>query len=340
MPLVFPVAEAPASGRLVEIAPQVFWLRMPLPFALDHINLWLLDDGDAWTIVDCGISDARTRELWQLIFAEYLGGRPVQRVLSTHYHPDHAGLATWLTERFGVPLLMSQGEFLTAHALIVEGAGYDPARLGELYRSNGLDAERTEQLRLRSGQYRKGVPDFPLTYSRLFDGANLRLAGEDWRVIMGYGHAPEHAALYCAKLGVLISGDMVLPKISTNIGVWSHDPDGDPLGQFLASLDRHALLPDDTLVLPSHGLPFRGLRERVGQLHEHHRDRLDAMHAACSQVQTAADLMPVLFKRQLDIHQLFFAMGESIAHLHTLMRQDRVVREVGADGVRRYRAVA
>ncbi len=343
--LQFPHAAAPAAGTSVEVAPGVRWLRMPLPFALDHINLWLLEDGPGWTIVDCGIASDLTRGLWEQILATRPGGEPpgarsrpfqATRVLVTHYHPDHAGLAHWLCERFGVTLWMSQAEYLTAHAIRENVAGYTPDNLLGMYRRNGLGGEDLEKMSVRGNRYRLAVPQFPQSYRRIMDGDEIGIGGRLWRVIMGYGHAPEQAALYCAELGVLISGDMVLPKISTNISVWSIDPDGNPLQQYLDSLKRYARLPVDTLVLPSHGLPFRGLRERIEQLEEHHLQHFEELFEACERPLSAFDVIPTLFRRELDMHQMFFAMGEAMAHLHCLRYRGSLRRQTGADGVIRY----
>jgi len=326
----------------LEVAPGLRWLRMPLPFALDHINLWLLEDGDGWSIVDCGIAGDTSRGLWEQVFAAGpgygAGSRAFQatRVLVTHCHPDHVGLAHWLCERFGATLWMSQAEYLTAHAIREGVAGYTPDNLLGMYRRNGLIGDALEKMAVRGNRYRVAVPEFPHSYRRIMDGDEIAIGGRAWRVIMGYGHAPEHAALYCSELGVLISGDMVLPKISTNISVWSIDPDGNPLQQFLDSLQRYAALPPDTLVLPSHGLPFRGLRERIEQLQEHHRQHFEELYAACAQPLSAFDAIPTLFRRELDTHQLFFAMGEAMAHLHCLYYRGALARRAGADGVIRY----
>ena len=339
--LQFPHPDAPAAGTSVEVAPGLRWLRMPLPFVLDHINLWLLEDGPGWTIVDCGIASGTTRRLWEQIFATPIAGkahRPFQvaRVLATHFHPDHVGLAHWLCQRFGVDLWMSQTEYLTAHALRESVAGYARDNLLAMYRRNGLSSENLEKLALRENGYRRGVPEFPQSYRRLTDGDELEIGGRLWRVIMGYGHSPEHAALYCDKLRVLISGDMVLPKISTNISVSSIEPDGNPLQQFLDSLKRYAALPADTLVLPSHGMPFRGVRERAEQLDEHHRLHFAALEEVCVRPLSASEAMFTLFPRALDAHQMFFAMGEAMAHLNCLLYRGLLRRETGADGVIRY----
>jgi glyoxylase-like metal-dependent hydrolase (beta-lactamase superfamily II) len=334
--LEFPHAEPPAPGTAVELAPGIRWLRMPLPFALDHINLWLLDDDDGYTIIDCGFGSDETCALWERIFATLVNGRTVKRAIATHYHPDHLGLALWLTERFGVELWTPQAEFLTAHAAQSSVGPFAAERIVEHFRVHGLEAERLEAMSIRGTSYAKGVKGLPQSYRRIMEGDVIAINGRGWQVIMGYGHAPEHAALYCAESGVLISGDMVLPSISTNVGVGPGDPRGNPLKLFLDSITRYGELPADTFVLPSHGLPFRGLRKRVAQLHNHHRDRLGEVADACVTPQHACGLLPVLFRRKLDTHQIFFAMGESIAHLHYLEAEGRLQREIGSDQVIRF----
>jgi glyoxylase-like metal-dependent hydrolase (beta-lactamase superfamily II) len=294
----------------------------------------MLEDGDAWTLVDCGLGNETTRALWERVLEGRLGGRPVARVIATHHHPDHVGNAGWLTARFAAPLWTTQGEYLSAHANITGNAGFDREQLVAMYCRNGLDAAIASSLRATSGAYARGVPDFPTRYRRLFEHESVAIGGRDWRVITGYGHAPEHAAFYCASLGVLISGDMVLPRISTNVSVPASQPYADPLGQFLDSLTRYAGLPADTLVLPSHGLPFRGVRERIAQLQAHHDARLGELLEACTEPKTAYDVIGTLFRRKLDTHQMFFAMGEAMAHLHYL--HDRGTLERSGDEVLRY----
>jgi glyoxylase-like metal-dependent hydrolase (beta-lactamase superfamily II) len=335
--LEFPHRDAPAPGAVRELAPGVLWLRMALPFALDHINLWLLADGEGWTIVDTGLGDAPTRARWEAIFAGVIGVRPVRRVLVTHYHPDHAGNAGWLCARFGSPLWMTQAEFLTAHAVREGVAGYVPGATLGLFRANGLDDAHFAQMATRGNIYRRQVPEFPDSYRRIMDGERIVIGARSWRVIAGYGHAPEHASLYCDELGLCISGDMLLPSISTNVSVWAIDPEGDPLGQFLHSIQRYRELPAGTLMLPSHGLPFRGAQKRVRQLEAHHEARLAELMEACTEApRSAAEVLELLFRRKLDTHQMFFAMGEAIAHLHYLERMGSLRRAVGADGVTRF----
>ena len=335
--LEFPFAEAPAPGALRSVAPGVYWLRMALPFALDHINLWLLEDGEGWAIVDTGLANEATRVLWDQVLDGAAARGPVRRVLVTHFHPDHAGNAGWLCERFAAPLWITQGEYLTAHAVRAGAAGFVAEATLALFRTHGLDEARLGQLGMRGNQYRRVVGELPTQYRRILEGETVVVGDRAWRVISGYGHAPEHASLYCESLGVLISGDMLLPTISTHVGVWPTDPEGDPLGHFMRSVRRFRDLPADVLVLPSHGRPFRGAHARVAQLEAHHEMRLAELLAACGEApRSAADVLSLIFRRPLDAQQLHFAMSEAIAHLQYLERAGRLRRARGEDGVTRF----
>ena len=333
--LGFPWPAPPRPGKSLEVARGIHWLRMPLPFALDHINLWLLADGSAWTQVDCGYGDEPTRQLWREHFGTTLRGRPMRSVVATHCHPDHVGNGAWLASRFDCVLTMPQAEYLTAHALAEEHSGYGTQQTGALFHAHGLEPERVASLVARGNRYRQGVPELPQRYERLMAEDDLAIGASRWRVIPGYGHSPEHASLYSAELGVLIAGDMLLPRITTYVSVWPVEPDGDPLERFLRSLDRFAALPPDTLALPSHGLPFTGIHERLGELRAHHAARLAEIESAASTPVTAASILPLLFRRTLDAQQLFFALGEAIAHLNHLWRRGRLQR-LQDDGVWRF----
>ena len=335
--LHFPVATPPAPGEVIAIAPGVLWLRMRLPFALDHINLWLLDDGPTWTAVDTGFALPETKAAWQRIFAEALGGRKIGRVIVTHYHPDHIGLAGWLTEYWEAPLWTTEKEWLHAQ-LHSRGGGEDAAELRRDFAHRaGLDPESAGIFAERQGNYRRGVPSVPAAFRRIGDGSVIRIGGRDWRVLIGEGHAPEHACLYCEEAGILIAGDQILPKISPNISVQAHEPDGDPLARYLASLAKfRPVLPPDILVLPSHNLPFRGVHRRIDELAAHHHARCADVIAACDRPMSAADLLPLLFRRRLDRHQMGFALGEALAHLHYLIGEGEIARAADADGVDRF----
>ena len=345
--LVYPWADdIPEAGTWLTLRPGLHWVRMPLPFALNHINLWVLDDETdgqrGWTIVDAGMASDPTRAAWERIFDERFEARPLLRQLCTHFHPDHFGLAAWLTKggeraRWNARLWMTATEYSFGRFM---AAGNDAS--GDLaarhFRRNGLSDEPSlAKVRARGGGYYPMlVPAVPESYRRLHDGDEVAIGtGQHrrvFRIIVGYGHCPEHASLYCESDRLLIAGDMVLPRISTNVSVWDFEPEANPLPRYLHSLDRLLLLPEDTLVLPSHGKPFTGLHRRIAQQHAHHRDRLADVLAACATPQTAASIVPVLFQRELDLHQTTFALGEALAHLHALWYDGALVRR-DDDGV-------
>ena len=331
----------PPPGDALEVAPGLLWLRMPLPFALNHINLWLLRDERegrrGWTSVDCGVATEATRAHWEQVLAGAAGGEPLLRVMATHCHPDHVGLSDWLCAKSGAALWMTAGEYSFARMMSGALPGVDGSAAIPHFQRHGLaDPELVERLGERRNYYPSLVPAVPQAYTRLLDGDRVDIGGRAWTVIAGFGHSPEHASLYCEALKVLISGDMVLPRISTNVSVFAIEPEGNPLQLYLDSLRRFADLPADTLVLPSHGKPFRGLHVRIAQLQEHHKERLAEVVSACSQPMSAADIVPIMFKRPLDVHQLTFALGEALAHLHKLWADGIVRRINGPDGIVRF----
>ena len=350
--LRYPLGDVlPAPGGTIEVAPGVRWLRMGLPFALDHINLWLLrdvQDGiEGWSIVDCGISNDATRAHWETVFAQELQGLPVLRVIVTHMHPDHMGLAHWLCERWSTAerdcrLWISSTDWNAARVASQSDTAFGGDGAARFFARHGLtDPAALAKVRARTHYYASMVPQVPRQYRRLLGGMVLAVNGQAWHCIVGYGHAPEHMALHCPEAGVLISGDMVLPRISTNVSVIDLEPEANPLPLYLDSIAAMKALPGDTLVLPSHGKPFYGLHERIDQLHQHHQDRYADVLLACAKAPgSAADMLPVLFKRTLDLHQTTFAMGESVAHLHALAETGQLHAVPGADGVMRYRTAA
>jgi len=345
--LSYPWAEVPATGSVITLRPGLHWLRMGLPFALDHINLWLLEDefeGRAgFTAIDCGITSEATMAAWERLFDTFFDGRPLLRVIATHFHPDHVGMAHWLTaggkqHRWRAPLWMSAAEYGYARFLCAGGDETSGASAMKHFRRHGLtDAESLGKVRARGGSYYpKLVPTVPPSYTRISDGDVIAIGARRFRTIVGHGHSVEHVSLYCEDDRLLVSGDMVLPRISTNVAVFDLEPEADPLPRYLRSLDRYLPLPADTLVLPSHGKPFIGLHTRVMQQHQHHAARLAEVLAACATPKSAAEIVPVLFRRELDLHQLTFALGESLAHLHALWCEGKLQRQRGSDEVYRF----
>ena len=343
--LAYPLGESlPAIGTALELGPGLQWLRMPLPFALDHINLWLIGDAadgrSGWTGVDCGVANDATRAAWEQVFAGPMQGQPLLRVIATHCHPDHMGLSDWLCSRFGAPFWATTGEYGFARMMSAGLPGVDGSAAIPHFERHGLvDPALRARMGERRNYYPSLVPAVPQAYTRLQDGQQVRISAHGWRVIAGFGHSPEHASLYCADLNTLISGDMVLPRISTNVSVFAIEPEGNPLQQYLDSLGRYADLPADTLVLPSHGRPFRGLHTRIAQLRDHHRARLAEVMLACKEPMSASDIVPIMFRRPLDTHQLGFALGEALAHLHKLWYDGILRRVTGSDGIFRFHMI-
>lgn len=323
--------ERPADGVPVEVVPGILWLRLPLPFALDHVNLWLLDEGDGWALIDTGYGDAPSRARWEGLLAGPLAGRPLRRILVTHFHPDHAGLAGWLAERSGAELLMPRTEWLTARWLALDTSDGFVAANARHYRRAGVDAALLERLRARGNAYRDGVSLVPASYRRIAHGDELRLGGGTWQVIVGEGHAPEQATLWSPERRLLIAADQLLPRITPVVGVWSTLPDADPLGDFDASLARYAGLPDDALVLPSHDRPYLGLHARRAALARHHAERLERVLQLCREPASTFAIATALFRRPLDLHQTGFAVAETLAHLNRLLAQGRVTRETAGE---------
>jgi glyoxylase-like metal-dependent hydrolase (beta-lactamase superfamily II) len=309
---------------------------MPLPFALNHVNLWLLQDGQGWAIVDTGYGMPGIQERWDRILEDL--GLPITRILVTHCHPDHIGLAAWLQARTGAPVTMTLGEFDGAHHFW-HGHGRSWKREAlEQFRLHGLGQEWLEAIETAPDTYRAGVPSLPQHFQRIIDGDRMEIGSRTWTVHVGHGHSPEHAGLHCEEAGVFISGDMVLPSITTNISVPARSPKDDALSRYLASLGRFRALPGKTLVLPSHGRPFRGLHQRLDALMAHHEDRLRILESVCQEARSAADILDDLFGRTLDRHQIMFAMGEAIAHLNHLEHRGRLSSRLGRDGILRFQA--
>ena len=319
----------------MEVAPGIFWVRLPLPFRLDHVNVYLIEDGDGFAAVDTGIGDAATRAVWESLTSGLLRSRPLTRILATHAHPDHVGMAGWLCEQLGVPLLMSQTEYLSSLIIQLAPDALNAEPYRSFYRDHGLDDAATEQMLTMGHRYLRMLTGLPRTFRRVIAGEALDIGGRRFDVLSGGGHSPEQIMLHCTTDRLLLSADQVLARISPNVSVQAIDPDGDPLGIYLRSLaDLKATIPDDTLVLPGHNLPFIGLAERVDELLHHHRSRYRAILDACrTRAHTVADLVPVVFGRAIDDpHQLSFAFGEALAHVNRLLREGRLVSV--ADGYR------
>ena len=334
--LVFPYC-APAAGSLTEILPGILWLRMPMPMVLNHINLYLLAAGEGWLIVDTGPATAEAIAIWESLFAGELAGMRITGVVCTHFHADHTGLARMLCERSGAPLLMTPREYfwrLAWPGMLAEM----PSEHAAFYREGGYPAELIREANAFFTTL-AWVQPMPLSFSRLRQEEALPHSDSGWRVRIGHGHSPEHAMLYCAGRSVLISGDQLLPHISTNISVVAIDPTAEPLSEWLASLDAMLAIPDETLVLPAHGLPFRGIHARVAQLRAHHARSLSTALAACAEQPCSAyQVSRTLFPGPLQGIAHVLALGEALAHLHHLVASGDLASVLDGSGVRRFRA--
>jgi glyoxylase-like metal-dependent hydrolase (beta-lactamase superfamily II) len=317
--LDYPHAEPPAHDSYIDVAPGVRWLRFPLPFALNHINLYLLDDGDGWVLVDTGIKSDISYDLWRRHFEIALEGRPIVRVIGTHFHPDHIGCAEFLVEHFEAEFLTTRSEWLTATMLQSETSRNAEKFWGAYYRSVGLDPETLKAVATRGENYSERVGHMPRPFTRLMDGDQIRIGERTWHVIIGTGHSPELITLYSAEDHLFISSDQVLPGISPNISVHAPEPFSDPLTEFLDSCTKLTALDPVSYVLPMHGRPFYGLHERLEELVRHHGERLALTVEACRTPITVVELLPIMFKRKLDFQQTQFAVGEALAHVNHLV---------------------
>ena len=325
--------QAPAAGAAQEVLPGIFWIRMPLPIrGLETINLWLLRDGDGWTLIDTGLGTGEIHRLWEQIFATVLAGAPIKRVICTHFHPDHTGQAGWIVERFGAAFHMSAGEWSFGRMLWLDSQPEVPAYvLGFLRRQGWDEAALAHQESRGYNMLARSIRQYPHSFTRLADGQRLDIGGRCWRVMVGRGHSPEHCCLYDEVDNILISGDQILPAISPHIGVYPSEPDADPLGDYLSSLKDFARLPDDCLVLPAHGHVFRGLGRRIRALQAHHRERVDAICTFFARPAPAVACFPALFARPITDENRMLATAEALAHINRALREGRLKRDNEGD---------
>ena len=337
--LRYPWENHPGHDQVVEVMPGVLWVRLKLPFRLNHVNIYLLADGDGWAMVDSGFGNEETIAAWTTLLEGPLQHVKVTRLIVTHSHPDHVGLAGWITERFDCPLQMSQVEYL--QSVYHQNRGTEERKNAQrlFFRRHGMDEDLTDKLLGRGQDYLKRVSVLPPAYHRISHSDEVVIGARRFKVITGGGHALDQVMLYCAADKLFLSADQVLSKISPNVSVWAVEPEQNSLGEYLASLaSLTTTLPYDVMVLPGHGVPFYGLKTRIKQLADHHEDRCRLIAEACRDVpQTSRELVPVVFnKYPLDVHQMGFASGELIAHVNYMINEGRLTSEV-TDGVLRFR---
>ena len=332
--LTYPLGRrGPEPGELIPIAGGIGWARLPVPGSLKHINVWAIDDGEGVALVDTGLDIAPSRDAWEQLFEGPLAGRAATRVIVTHFHPDHIGLAGWLTDRFAVPLWMTREEWLFARMLTSDIRDTPPSEAVTYWRTAGWSEDRIDAERAKGwGRFASVVSPVPVSFVRMRDGDRIETGGRIWNVVVGSGHCPEHACLVEEAKGVMIAGDQVLPRITSNVSLSLSEPLADPLGDWLASIAKLRTLPADLLVLPSHGEPFTGLHARLDSLRDGHLGRLDALRDHLSEPRRAVDCFPILFGRAIDDSILGLATGEAMAHLRRLEVEGRAVRET-RDGV-------
>jgi glyoxylase-like metal-dependent hydrolase (beta-lactamase superfamily II) len=338
--LVYPLESTPGVGQALQVAPGVLWLRMPLPMTLNHINLWALEDEDGWTLVDTGMQTNEIAAAWGDVMSGPMADRPVTRVICTHMHPDHIGMAGWLTRRFNCQLWTTRLEYVTCRMLVADTGREAPLDAVRFYQAAGWDSAAIENYKARFGGFGKMVYALPDSFRRVRDGDRLMIGGRQWEAVVGRGHSPEHLCLYCPELRLLISGDQVLPKITSNVSVFPTEPEADPLTDWLDSLASiKSRVPDDVLVLPSHNEPFRGLHTRLQQLIQGHERSLSRLLESLATPKTAVQVFGILFRRPVNSSVLDMASGESIAHLNCLVRRGQVLKHMDDAGVAWYRSI-
>jgi glyoxylase-like metal-dependent hydrolase (beta-lactamase superfamily II) len=333
--IAFPHPDPPAPGEAIELAPGVLWARLALPFRLNHVNIYLIRGDNGWVAVDTGVADDTTRAAWDALLSGPLRGEGLSALVVTHFHPDHVGLAGWLTARLGIPLHMPRTEYLFS-ATVSHGA---IARNPDFYECNGLSAEAVLRVIGKGHGYLRMTTGLPNHFHRLVHGARLPIGDRVFDVLTAGGHAPEQAMLHCARDKLFLSADQVLTRISPNISTESYEPESNPLGEFLDSLAMlRETIPPDVLVLPGHHLPFTGLHVRAGELIAHHAGRCALIAQACAAAPcSAADLLPVLFDRPLDPQQMSFAFHEVLAHINYMRARGELVSAASEDGVKRWK---
>lgn len=328
----------PKEGETLAMADGITWLRMPLPMSLNHINLWLLRDDDGWVIVDTGVDIPASRDVWRTTFETAMRNDPATHVIATHLHPDHVGCAGWLVDEFDVDLWMTREEYMLCRLLTSDTGKEAPEEGMRFYKAAGFSAEQLALYKKRFGMFGRVVGELPHSYKRMQDGERWQFAGQEWEVIVGRGHSPEHACLFDRARNILISGDQILPTISPNVSIWPTEPQANPLRDWFDSIDKlERALPEDVLVLPAHGKPFRGAHVRLQQLRKEHTDNLDKLLATSQEPRRAVDVFGELFNSYISDGNRVMATGEALSHLNYLCNTGDMFAELDGDGVAWYR---
>ncbi|SFR97728.1 MBL fold metallo-hydrolase [Yoonia litorea] len=329
----YPFPDAPGSSEAIEVASGILWMRLPLPMALDHVNVYALDDGESWTVIDTGFASKTSKRIWQALLDGPLAGKPVGRVVVTHHHPDHVGLAGWFMQN-GASLAMPRTGWLMARMLTLDVQEAPNAEAITFYTHAGMDPAELEKRRTeRPFNFADCVAPLPLGYTRLVEGDTIKMGGRTWDIRMGNGHAPEHATFWSRDDNLVIGGDQLLPSISPNLGVYPTEPDADPVSDWIASCEKFCTFADDQqLILPGHKLPFTGLPTRLRQLIENHEGALARLLDHLSEPQAAGDCFLPLFKRNIGRGEYGLALVEAVAHLNHLHQAGLVTRTLRENG--------
>lgn len=338
MAIRYPWPEPPAPAEATEVAEGVFWLRLPLPMALDHVNVYALDDGDGWTVIDTGLSTKKTRAIWETVMAGPLAGKPVRRVVATHHHPDHIGNAGWFQSEHGAELVASRTAWLFGRMLTLDVQDQWPKETLDFYRSAGMDADiLARRMADRPFNFADTVYPMPLGFTRIKQGDVFRMGGRDWDVHMGNGHAPEHATFWSRDDNLVLTGDQILSSISPNLGVYATEPMADPVSGWMEACERlRALSRPDHLALGGHKLPFNGLPLRMRQLIENHHGALSRLQDFLSEPKAASECFAPLFKRPIGEGEYGLALVEAVAHLNHLYHTGSVNQTRREDGALLY----
>ncbi|PHR56473.1 MAG: MBL fold metallo-hydrolase [Robiginitomaculum sp.] len=338
--LNFFVDEAPACGDVTKIMDGVYWLRMSLPMkGLDHINLWFLRDGDSWVVIDTGIGSRDSKEIWENVFENHMGGRGVNRVIVTHLHPDHSGLAGWITRKFDAPLLMTRGEYFLCRLMAADTGQPAPREGIKFFERAGFTDDQIEVYKSRFGGFGKAITPMPHGYERLEDGDSITIDGREWKIVVGSGHSPEHACLWCPELKICMTGDQLLPNISSNVSVWPTESEGNPMQDWIDSCHKlRNVLDEDTLICPAHGIPFTGAHRRLDKLIYHHERALDRLYDLCKTPKLSTEVYSALFRTRITDSNRLMAVGESIAHLNCLVARGQMTRRINDAGQYTYKS--
>ena len=332
--LNYPWEAPPEHGVPIEVAEGVLWFRLPLPMKLDHVNVYALDEGDSWTVIDTGFASKKCKAIWQGMMDGPLGGKPISRVVVTHHHPDHIGLAGWLKSDFGAELVTTRTAWLTARMLTLDVQEVPNAETFAFYKLSGMDAELyAKRATERPFNFADIVAPIPLGYTRIQEGEQIKMGGRTWDIHMGNGHAPEHATFWSQDDNLVLAGDQILSSISPNVGVYATEPMADPIGEWLEACERlNLLVQDDHLVLGGHKLPFTGLPQRMRQLIENHHSALKRLEKYIEPPKSASECFSCLFKRPIGEGEYGLALVESVAHLSHLYQTGLATRELRSDG--------